>query len=109
MTRASLTLTQLSPAVGLCFMGPLFGSTFAAVFQAIGVYLISILGLELLLPNREAFRFGARVLKGKITQFDNLCLCKKSLVPVPFEWVMSGRVAPFCDAPALWTLLWRFS
>ena len=110
MTSTSITPTQLISAAGLFFiLGLTFGPTFGTVLRDVGFYLISILRLALLLPNRKGSRFGARVLKGNMSQFDNLCVCKKSLVPVPFEWVMSGRVAPFCDAPARWTLLWRFS
>jgi hypothetical protein len=85
MTIVSSTLNQLSSAVAPSFMPPLtFAPTFGTVLQAVGFYLISILRLALLLPNREGSRFGARVLKGKISQFDNLYhLCKQSLVAVP--------------------------
>jgi hypothetical protein len=97
MTSTSITPTQLISAVGLFFiLGLTFGPTFGTVLQDVGFYLISILRLALLLPNRKGSRFGARVLKGKISQFDNLYhLCKQSLVAVPSNGLCEAGWRPF--------------
>jgi hypothetical protein len=92
MTIVSSTLNQLSSAVAPSFIPPLtFAPTFGTVLQAVGFYLISILRIALLLPNRKGSRFGAR-----ISQFDNLYhLCKQSLVAVPSNGLCEAGWRPF--------------
>jgi hypothetical protein len=88
MTIVSSTLNQQLSTTVASFFIPLltFAPTFFTGLKVIGFYLIFILGLALLLPNREGSRFGARVLKGKISQFDNLYhLSKQSLAAVPLN------------------------
>src|ERR1700675_4899639 len=87
MTRASVTLTQLTSTLGLFFIS---GSTFDPMFdtglQTLGFCLIFILTLTSLFLKREASLFGRQVLKWKITQFGNLYICSEWLA------VLSNRL-----------------
>jgi hypothetical protein len=97
MTIVSSTLNQLSPTFASFFIPLLtFAPTFFTGLKVIGFYLIFILGLALLLPNRQGSRFGALVLKGKISQFENLYhLSKQSLVAVPLNRLCEAGWRPF--------------
>jgi hypothetical protein len=102
MTKASITVTQLISTVGLLLIPGGAGPKFGTVLQVIGFGMIFIPRLALLLPDKEASRFGATVLKGKIVQFDNLYVCKEWLIAVPSKCLDGSRRRRFSD---LWPLV----
>jgi|ERR1700681_2211206 hypothetical protein len=110
MTKVSIALSQLSPTVAsFLTLGLPFGPTFDAVSKAMALRQISILRHGLILPGSEASRFGLGFFRGKAGEFGNLDLCKESSIAVPSNGLGEGSASSFCDAPALWTLIWRFS
>jgi hypothetical protein len=84
MTKASITVIQLSSHVALFFiLGLTFSQTFGTILKAIWLCLICVFRFVLILSGTEASRFELRVLNGKISGFNNVHLRKESLVAVP--------------------------
>jgi hypothetical protein len=84
MTKVSINPIQLSPGAALFLISGLMVSpTFSTVSQAVWFCVIFIFGFALILPKREASRYGARVPKGEARQFDKLYFCKEALIAGP--------------------------